>query len=62
MFRVSVMVAGSVPATLKKFADPDYEIRPFIHSRLGMLLECQESILKHLNESFFTRRLEPLSL
>ena len=56
------MVTGSVPASLKKLADPDYETRPSPHSRLVMLLECQESILKHLIESFFKRRIEALPL
>lgn len=62
MFRVSGKVIGSVPAPLKKFAVPDYEIRPSPHSRLGMLLECQGLILKHPIESFFKRRIEPLPL
>lgn len=62
MFHVSIKVAGSVPATLKKLAVPDYETRPSAHSRLGMLLECQGSILKHPIESFFKRRIEPLPL
>ena len=62
VFRVSVKVAENVPVPLKKFAVPDYETQPSPHSRLGMLLECQGSILKHPIESFFKRRIEPLPL